>query len=105
MTEVDASRRAAILLYAGACPKCRWMSFVIEKLALGALTRVPLERAEAFDFYREHPEAHGRPVLLDEGRLTFGWRVLHSVPRLILTVWWRRLRRLLHLPSSRTRSI
>jgi predicted DCC family thiol-disulfide oxidoreductase YuxK len=79
----------AVLLYAGRCPKCRFLSALLVKLSLGSMRRVPLERDEARQFYRvEHPEAQGLPALSEGERFTFGWRVFFAVPRLILQTWW-----------------
>lgn len=83
------------LLYAGECPKCRWISKMLVTLALGSMIRVPLDRAEAEQFYQEHPEARGRPALVEDGRMTYGWQVLYSIPRLLVRVWWQRLSRCL----------
>jgi len=86
-------RDRAILLYAGACPKCQFLSSVIVKLSLGAIRRVPMEREEADRFYVEHREARGYPALVEGERFTYGLGVLRSVPRLILQTWWRALTR------------
>ena len=87
------TREKAILLYAGACPKCRFLSRMIIILALGSMTRVTLDRAEAEQFYRvDHLEARGKPALVEGETMTFGWRVMIAVPRLILKTWWSLLR-------------
>ena len=83
------------LLYAGECPKCRWISKMLIMLALGSMTRIPLDRAEAEQFYQDRPEARGRPALVEDGRMTYGWQVLYSVPRLLVRIWWQRLLQLL----------
>lgn len=92
------------LLYAGACPRCQWISKVLVTLSLGSMTRIPLDRAEADDFYRKRPEARGRPALVEGDRMTYGWQVLLSVPRLLVRIWWNRLagrsRRADRAPSS-----
>jgi predicted DCC family thiol-disulfide oxidoreductase YuxK len=83
-----------VLLYAGACPKCRFLSALLVKLSLGAMRRVAMEREEAKQFYRvEHPDAKGLPALSEGDRFTFGWRVFFAVPRLILQTWWHALTR------------
>lgn len=87
-------RDPAVLLYAGACPKCRFLSALLVKLSLGAMRRLPMEREEARRFYFvEHPEAKGLPALAEGDRFTYGWRVVLAVPRLILRTWWTALTR------------
>jgi hypothetical protein len=87
-------RDKAILLYAGACPKCRFLSALLVKLAIGSMRRVPMEREEAWHFYFvEHPEAKGLPALVEGERFTYGRRVFFAVPRLILQTWWSALTR------------
>ena len=82
-------RDQAILLYAGACPKCRFLSRLIVILALGSVRRVPLDRAEAENFYRvEHRDARGKPALVEGEKMTFGWRVVVALPRVLVRSWW-----------------
>jgi predicted DCC family thiol-disulfide oxidoreductase YuxK len=85
----------AVLLYAGRCPKCRFLSAVVVALSLGTLSRMPLEREEVEQFYlRDHPEARGDPVLVERDRFTYGRRVFFAVPRLIAQTWWTAFRAL-----------
>ena len=82
----------AVLLYAGRCGKCRFLSRAIVLLSLGTIERVPLERQEAEDFYiRKHPQARGNPVLVEGDKLTYGAAVLLSIPRFLLRSWLVRL--------------
>jgi predicted DCC family thiol-disulfide oxidoreductase YuxK len=83
-----------VLLYAGACPKCRAVSRILIALSLGTMRRVPMEREEAHAFYDARPEARGRPALVAGEELTYGWPVVLAVPRLLARVWMQRIRNL-----------
>lgn len=96
-----------VLLYAGTCPKCRFVSAFLVALALGTLTRLPLDHEEAQAFHREHPEARGYPALIQgpigAERMTWGLGLLAAVPRLLLGAWWSKLRALCFSPSKNPR--
>jgi hypothetical protein len=80
-----------VLLYAGACPKCRFLSALLVWLSLGSLRRVPLDRPDAEQFYdRDHREARGRPAIVEDRRIIYGWRLILALPRLIARSWWER---------------
>ena len=83
----------SVLVYAGRCPKCRFLSRVIVALSLGSIVREPLDRAEAERFYYlEHPEARGLPALITDGELAFGWSVVPATFRALARQWLTRLR-------------
>ena len=85
----------AVLLYAGLCGKCRFLSRLIVLLSLGSIERLPLERREAEDFYiRKHPQARGNPVLVEGEKLTYGFGVFFSIPRFLLRSWLARMAQL-----------
>jgi predicted DCC family thiol-disulfide oxidoreductase YuxK len=80
-----------LLFYAGACPLCRLLSRGVVLLSLGAIRRVPLDRAAAEDFFlRDHPQARGKPVLVHGGRVAAGAAVLAAIPRAIAAAWFGR---------------
>jgi hypothetical protein len=84
-----------LLLYAGSCPKCRALARLTVLLSLHTVRKEPLEKPEWQKFYyEEYPQARGYPVLFLDGRPIFGRRVFLAVPRVILTCWVARLRRL-----------
>lgn len=77
-----------LLLYAGSCPKCRFLSWLVVALSLGVVRRVPLERPEWKRFYEvDHPEARGYPVLFRRGRPVLGARVFWMVPVVLIETW------------------
>jgi hypothetical protein len=77
-----------LLLYAGSCPKCAFLSRLVVLLSLNTIHRVPLERPEWEKFYFEdYPQARGYPVLFVEGQPIFGARVFLAVPVLIVKTW------------------
>jgi hypothetical protein len=82
-----------VLLYAGRCPRCRFLSRLIVALSLGMIERVPLDRAEAERFYYvEHPDARGRPALVDGDRMVWGWPVVPATFRVIGRTWIQKIR-------------
>jgi len=78
-----------LLFYAGACPLCRLLSRGVVLLSLGAIRRIPLDRAEAEAFFlRDHPESRGKPVLVHGGRIAAGAAVLPAILRAVAAVWF-----------------
>lgn len=81
---------APLLLYAGSCAKCRFLSRCVELASLGAIRRVSLERPEWQKFYYEDfPQAKGYPVLFVKGRPIFGARVFFAVPLVVVSSVWK----------------
>jgi hypothetical protein len=77
---LDRARRRsadrALLLYAGSCPKCRWMARAIILLSAGQIEGVALDKPEWRRFYDEElPESRGSPVLVRAGIPIWGRRV------------------------------
>ena len=72
----------AVLLYAGTCPRCRFLARLILSLAAGSIKGMPLTEAEWRDFYADElPESRGWPVLVHK-------RVAHWGPGVFpLTLW------------------
>jgi hypothetical protein len=70
------SANRTVLLYAGSCPRCRWMARAILWLSAGRIKGVPLDVPEWRQFYeRELPESRGSPVLVRNGTPRWGARV------------------------------
>jgi len=87
-----------LLLFAGSCVKCRFLSRCVELASLGVIRRESLERPEWRKFYYEDfPQARGYPVLFVRGVPIFGFRVFFAVPGVIVSsLWnlaWKGLRR------------
>jgi hypothetical protein len=77
-----------LLLYAGSCPKCAFLSRCVVLLSGKTIRRVPLERPEWEKFYFvDYPQARGYPVLFIKGRPVFGARVFVAVPFLLIRTW------------------
>ena len=87
-TSVEFPPDVPILLYAGSCPKCRFLSRCVVLWSLGRVKRVALEVAQWKQLYYEHlPEAKGFPVLLLEDGPVYGPRVFAIVPLVVLKSW------------------
>lgn len=83
---LDRARRdsagGAVLLYAGSCPRCRFLARLILALSAGRMTGVALSEPEWRAFYaHELPESRGSPVLVRNGKPYWGLRVFP------LTLW------------------
>lgn len=87
-------RRAALLFFKRQCPPCVVLSRLAVVLSLGAVRRVPLDAAQARDFYAQHPALEGMPVLVHGGRVAAGPAVFLALPRVVAARAWQRLRAL-----------
>jgi hypothetical protein len=88
MSDINSNPERPLLLYAGSCPKCRFLSRCVVLLSLKTIRRVPLERDEWEKFYYvDYPQARGYPVLFIKGRQVFGAHVFLAVPLLIIKTW------------------
>lgn len=77
----ERSRRAPVLLYAGSCAKCRFISSFVGTFSLQSIEQIPLDVAEWDALYRDYfPEARGYPILFYRGRPWFGGRVFLATP-------------------------
>lgn len=87
-----------LLLYAGRCPKCRFLSRLVTLLSLGVVRREALDAHAGWQFYRhDYPQAGNYPVLFVDRRPFFGAVVFLAVPWLIVRAWHRALARRLAL--------
>jgi hypothetical protein len=93
-------RDRPVLLYAGSCPKCRWLSQAVVVASAGTVLRVPMEKPEWEKFYyQDFPQARGHPVLFVEGEPIFGSAVFRAVPVVVARTWVNKIHRLLR-PSA-----
>lgn len=70
------NRSGAFLAYRATCAKCRTISLVMIWLSLGSLRRVPESSLEAKRWYEQHNVRPGKLVLVGQGHMFAGWRVL-----------------------------
>jgi hypothetical protein len=88
MSDISPDAERPLLLYAGSCPKCRFLSRCVVLLSFNTIRRVPLERPEWEKFYFvDYPQARGYPVLFIKGRPVFGAYVFLAVPLMIIKTW------------------
>jgi len=77
-----------VLLYAGTCSRCRFLSLCIVIWSLGRVKRVPLDVPQWQKLYDEHlPDARGFPVLVLEEGPIYGKRVFLVVPLVVFQSW------------------
>lgn len=79
----------ALLLYNGACGRCRTLSWLCVVLSFGLIRRESILSERAYELYRHHPEFKGRLAMVDGGEITLDGQVFGAVPRFV----WRRLTR------------
>ena len=84
----DSDGSAPRLLYAGSCPKCRFLSACVVVLSFRRIRRIPLDQPEWRELYARLPEAHGYPVLIVNNRMVLGSRVFLRIPLLIMESWF-----------------
>jgi len=86
--------RRAALFFKRQCPPCAFVSRLAVVLSLGVIRRVPLDSAQARDFYAQYPALEGMPVLVHGARVVAGPAVFLAIPRVVAVRWWQRLRAL-----------
>jgi predicted DCC family thiol-disulfide oxidoreductase YuxK len=92
MTGVDGTASdQPTLFYNGRCPSCQKLSRLAVRLSLDTIRRVPLDAAEAAQFYSRYPRYAGQILLIDGARITAGLRVFGALPRTVLSHWLRNI--------------
>jgi hypothetical protein len=76
MTSSDrvAAARPA-LLYRAACPRCRFISGMIERLSCGSVQRIPVDSPEALQLYDRFGNPPDKLALLFRGSFYTGWEI------------------------------
>jgi predicted DCC family thiol-disulfide oxidoreductase YuxK len=80
-----------MLFYNGHCPPCQNLSQLVVRLSFGTIRRVPLQAAEAAEFYSRYPRYAGQILLIDGTRIAAGLRVFAALPRTVLAQWMQML--------------
>lgn len=93
-------RDRPVLLYRGACPKCRVLSRLAVLASLGSIRREPIGSARAEALNDAYPGTHGQLTLFIDDAATTGWRVIPRAAGHVLAVWRDRLLRIAN-PRSR----